>query len=125
MLSNLFEDFQIKFKTHIVSLIFLYYICSMENNDLQISKKELIDISYREVEIKEKLKNISLENKKHKNEEIKTSIEKIKTIQGLLESCIIDEDRQIPGCEIALKNTVTEAEIYTLKDKLFEILKRL
>lgn len=97
----------------------------MENNDLQISKKELIDISYREVEIKEKLKNISLENKKHKNEEIKTSIEKIKTIQGLLESCIIDEERQIPGCEIALKNTFTEAEIYTLKDKLFEILKKL
>ena len=31
----------------------------MENNDLQISKKELIDISYREVEIKEKLKNKS------------------------------------------------------------------
>lgn len=38
---------------------------------------------------------------------------------------ISKEERQIPGCEIALKNTFTEAEIYTLKDKLFEILKKL
>ena len=88
-----------------------------------IVKKTETDISYREAEIKEKLKNITLEGKKHRNEEVKTAIDKVKTLQNLIEGYILDEERQIPGCEIALKNTFTEGEIYTLKKKIFDIIK--
>lgn len=96
----------------------------MEKENTIISKKEQVDILYREAEIKEKLKNITLEAKKHKNEEAKVAIDKVKALQELMESYSIDESRQIPGCEIALKNTFTEGEIYTLKNKIFEIIKK-
>lgn len=97
----------------------------MENTEETplIVKKTETDISYREAEIKEKLKNITLENKKHQNEEVKTSIEKVKLLQGLIEGYSIDPDRQIVGCDIVFKNTFDEGEIYTLKQKLFEIIK--
>jgi hypothetical protein len=97
----------------------------MENTEETplIVKKTETDISYREAEIKEKLRTITLENKKHRNEEVKTSIEKVKLLQNLIEGCSIDEDKQVIGCEIVLKNTFNEGEIYTLKNKIFEIIK--
>ena len=54
---------------------------------------------------------------------MKTAIEKVKLLQNLIEGCSIDEDKQVIGCEIVLKNTFDEGEIYTLKNKIFEIIK--
>lgn len=96
---------------------------NIEQTPLNIKKTEA-DILYREAEIKEKLKNINFDAKKYRNEEVKTLIEKVDTLRCLLESHIVDEERQIPGCEIILKNTFSEKEIYTIKNKMFELIKK-
>lgn len=86
--------------------------------------KDLADIAFRNAETQEKLRGIDLDTQKTENESSRVNIDKVNTLRHLIESYTIDEDRQVAGCEIVWKNTFNEGEIMTLKDKMFELIKK-
>jgi hypothetical protein len=67
--------------------------------------------------IKEKTDAISTEEK--------LKIEKMKELHDMIASITVDEEKQIPGCEMVFKPVYTEKEQFTLKQKLFDIVKTL
>lgn len=69
--------------------------------------------------------NVTIEIDPKEDGKTQTNIDKIKTLQSLLESWTIDEDKTLIGCEPVYKNTFNESEVYTLKSKLFNLIEEL
>lgn len=69
--------------------------------------------------------NVTVEIEPKEDEKTKTNIDKIKTLQSLLESWTINEEKTLAGCEPVYKNTFNESEVYTLKSKLFNLIEEL
>lgn len=55
----------------------------------------------------------------------KIKLDKVTQLHDMISAITIDEEKQIPGCDPVLKAVYTEKEIFTLKQKLFDIVKSL
>ncbi|MEG2510414.1 MAG: hypothetical protein RSA74_13280 [Chryseobacterium sp.] len=55
----------------------------------------------------------------------KIKIEKVQILRFLLQASIIDAEKNIPGCEPLYIPLFNESEQYTIKEKLFEVIKGL
>lgn len=58
------------------------------------------------------------------NEKKKTIIDKVDSLRRLLESITIDEENTIINSEPRLKNVLNESDVYKVKEKLFELIKK-
>lgn len=86
--------------------------------------KDLAEIAFKNAETHEKIQSIELDKQKTENETTRVTIDKVNTLRHLIESYIIDDERQIPGCEIVWKNTFDDLEVLRLKEKLFELINK-
>jgi hypothetical protein len=68
---------------------------------------------------------IRIEKRKQVNEDDKVVIAKLEVLRCLLLGEIIDEEKTIPGIDRAYKNLFEEGEIYSLKGKIMELIKKL
>lgn len=58
------------------------------------------------------------------NEKKKTIIDKVDSLRKLLESITIDEENTIINSEPKLKSVLNESDVYKVKEKLFELIKK-
>jgi hypothetical protein len=68
--------------------------------------------------------NDDLQNK-HTDPMEKVKIDKINALRWLITSEIVDAEKNLPGCEPQYIPAFNEGEQYTIKQKIFEIIKTL
>ncbi|WP_395974231.1 hypothetical protein [Chryseobacterium cucumeris] len=81
------------------------------------------DLKKAQIE-KEQASTKDIENKNLEALE-KIKIEKVQTLRFLLQANTIDAEKNIPGCEPLYIPLFNETEQYTIKEKLFEVIKTL
>lgn len=91
----------------------------------KLTKEKIAELAFKQAETQEKIQAVDSEQAKLGHEDDRILLEKIKTLQGLVESITVDSDKQIVGCDLTFKPTFDESETYTLKDKLFNLIEKL
>ena len=79
----------------------------------------------KRAEIALKKAQIIKEKADAKSTEEKLKIEKMKELHEMISAITVNEEKQIVGCDMVFKPVYTETEQYTLKQKLFDIVKSL
>lgn len=103
----------------------------MENKEtfekLEIQLRKL-DIQRKRIELKKErntLGEFELRKQAFELESGKLTLDKIGLLSHLLCSHVIDEERTIFGAEPIYKSPLTEEEILTVKERLFNLLRKL
>lgn len=89
----------------------------------EINQQLDTDLKKAQIE-KEQASAKDMENKNLEAME-KIKIEKVQNLRFLLQANTIDAEKNVPGCEPLYIPLFTESEQYTIKEKLFEVIKTL
>lgn len=84
-----------------------------------------LQLEEKKAEIDAKRSNIADMSNKNAEALEKVKIDKINVLSDLLTSHIVDADKNVPGCDPMLIPAFNETEQYTIKAKLFDIIKTL
>lgn len=87
------------------------------DNNIEIQQKEAEIALKKAQKVKETADAFSVQEK--------IKLDKVTQLHDMIASVTVDEEKQIPGCEMVFKPVYTEKEQFTLKQKLFDIVKTL
>lgn len=90
-----------------------------------IAVNATIDELLKIAQTKKEEQLIKVEQKKSLNEDDRVLIAKLEVLRCLLLGEIIDESKSIPGCDPIMLNLFNEGELYTVKGKVMELIKKL